>query len=345
MTPDAYRVLHEGAGLIPRPDRGRLAFEGADRADYLQGLLTNDVLGLEPGTGCYAAYLTPQGRMLADAEVLNIGERLLLDVYLDVREMLVERFRELVFTEDVQIQDWTETWLGYGVSGPLAERFVKTAVDHLGGGAGSVPPVLAEHECRIVSLGAASVLLSRTDPFGGPGLDLWVERPAVAALRDALLDAGCIEVDRASVEVVRIENGRPAFPTDMDADTIPLEAGIEDRAVSSTKGCYVGQEVIVRVLHRGQGRVAKRLMGLTMTELLVPSPSPEAGAVLWHGDGPAGRLTSIAFSPRVGAIIALGYVSRELSETGTALEVDVDGQRVPAVVTALPFPGVAGVAS
>ncbi len=339
LTPDPYRVLHDGAGLIRRLDRGRLAFKGADRADYLQGLLTNDVVGLEAGTGCYAAYLTPQGRILADFEVLNVGERLLLDVHLDVTAMLVERFRELVFTEDVEIEDWTESWAGFGVSGSLAERCVKTAIDRLGAD-GSMPPTLADHECRIESVGGASLVLGRTDPFGGRGLDLWVEQAAAADLREALLNAGCVEVDPASVEAVRIESGRPAFPNDMGGETIPLEAGIEERAISSTKGCYVGQEVIVRVLHRGQGRVARRLTGLTMPELVSPSPCPDPGAALWHGDDSAGRLTSIAFSPGVGGIIALGYIARDLLEPGTALEVEVEGKRVSAVVTALPFRGV-----
>lgn len=339
MIPDPYRVLHDGAGLIRRLDRGRLAFKGADRADYLQGLLTNDVLGLEAGTGCYATYLTPQGRILADAEVFNVGERLLLDVHLDVGAMLVKRFRELVFTEDVEIEDWTESWAGFGVAGPLAERCVKIAVDGLGAD-GSMPPTLTDHECRVESISGGSLVLGRTDPFGGRGLDLWVELAAAADLREALLNAGCVEVDRASVEVVRIESGRPAFPNDMGAETIPLEAGIQDRAISSTKGCYVGQEVIVRVLHRGQGRVARRLTGLAMPELVSPSPCPDPGAVLWHGDDRAGRLTSIAFSSRVGGIIALGYVPRDLLEPGTALEVEVEGKRVSAVVTALPFGGV-----
>ena len=140
--------------------------------------------------------------------------------------------------------------------------------------------------------------------------------------------------------MVRIESGRPAFPNDMGGDTIPLEAGIEDRAISSTKGCYVGQEVIVRVLHRGQGRVARRLTGFTIPELVSPSPCPDPGATLWNGDESSGRLTSVAFSPGAGGIIALGYVARDLQEPGTSLEVEVEGKRVSAVVTALPFGGI-----
>ena len=335
MVPDTYDVLHQGAGLIPRADRGRLAFEGADRAEYLQGLLTNDVVGLAVGTGCYTAYLTPQGRILADAEVLNVGDRLLLDVHLDVRAMLVDRFRELVFSEDVQTHDWTDAWTGFAVAGPLAESSVRAAVDALG--ADVMPSTLADHECLVASFSGGAVVIARTDPFGGLGLDLWVERGGAQPLREALLRAGCTEIDRASAEVVRIEAGRPAFPTDLAGEVIPLEAGIESRAISMTKGCYVGQEVIVRVLHRGQGRVARLLTGLTMSDLVAPSPCPEAGAVLWHGEDRAGHLTSVAFSPKVGSIIALGFVSRGLLDPGTALAVEVEGERCAAVVTPLPF--------
>ena len=336
-VPNAYQVLHQGAGLIPRSDRGRLVFEGVDRADYLQGLLTNDVLALAPGTGCYATYLTPQGRIIADVEVLNVGDRLLLDVHLDVRAMLVDRFRELVFTEDVQIEDWTDTWTGFAVVGPLAESSVRIAVGAFLGVEGAMPATLADHECLAASSAGGALVLARTDPFGGRGLDLWVEQAAAAPLREALLRAGCTEIDVASAEVVRIEAGRPTFPTDLVGEVIPLEAGIESRAISTTKGCYVGQEVIVRVLHRGQGRVARLLTGLTMPELVAPSPCPEAGAVLWHGDDRVGHMTSIAFSPKVGSIIGLGFVSRGLLDPGTALAVEVKGQRRTAVVTQLPF--------
>ena len=335
MNRDHYRALKETAGLVRRLDRGRIALTGADRADYLQGLLTNDVVALDDGRGCYAAYLTPQGRIVADAELFNLDDRLLLDVHGSVKDMLVRRFDELVFTEDVDIADWTEAWVGYAVAGPTAEQCLEPvlAESSRAGREGS-SMAFDNHECRLLSWAGASVVVSRTDPFGAIGFDLWVERSGASGLWDALLETGCTEVDDAATDVVRIEHGRPVFPADLNAEIIPLEAGIEDRAVSLTKGCYVGQEVIVRVLHRGHGRVSRRLTGLTMHQLVDP-PSIAAGAPLWHDDDAVGETTSVAFSPAVGAVIGLGYVKRDWLEPGTVLE--VGPERVSAVVTALPF--------
>lgn len=149
-------------------------------------------------------------------------------------------------------------------------------------------------------------------------------------------------MEPAAAEVVRVESGRPAFPGDMDQDTIPLEAGIADRAVSFDKGCYVGQEVIVRILHRGGGRVARRLAGLTFERSADPdSPLPSRGAAIFSGDDEVGRVTSAVRSPAVGAVIALGYVRRELADAadagGATVQVASGTGRVPAAVTALPF--------
>jgi len=126
---------------------------------------------------------------------------------------------------------------------------------------------------------------------------------------------------------LRVEAGRPEFGVDMDADTIPLEAGIEHRAISFTKGCYVGQEVIIRVLHRGHGRVARRLVGLN-----VAGPVPARGAKLYAGDREIGMVTSAADSPRSGTI-ALGYVHRDFVTSGTAIDVETAAGRTPVSVS------------
>ena len=338
MNPDHYRALKETAGVVRRLDRGRIVLTGADRADYLQGLLTNDIASLDDGRGCYAAYLTPQGRIIADVELFNLGDKLLLDVHGSVKDMLVQRLYELVFTEDVDVADWTESWVGYAVAGPTAERCLAPVLAESSSVAGGGPPSRAfdDHECRLLSRAGASLVVSRTDPFGATGFDLWVERPGAPELWSTLIKAGCTEVDAAATEVVRIEHGRPRFPADLNAETIPLEAGIEDRAVSFTKGCYVGQEVIVRVLHRGHGRVSRKLTGLTMSQLVEP-PHLSAGAPLWHDDEAVGEMTSAGFSPAAGTVIGLGYVKRDWLEPGTLLEIATGPTRVSAVVTALPF--------
>jgi folate-binding protein YgfZ len=145
--------------------------------------------------------------------------------------------------------------------------------------------------------------------------------------------AGAAVTAPPALEFARIEAGRPEFLVDMDADTIPLEAGIEQRAISFTKGCYVGQEVIVRVVHRGGGRVARRLVGLCGDGDRIFPPK----AALRHDGKDVGHVTSAAWSPRLSAVVALAYVRREFVEPGTTLAVDCDGTPVPAVVSSLPI--------
>ena len=331
MNADEYRALRDGAGFSDRTDRGRIVVTGNDRAEYLQGLLTNDVTALGDGAGCYAAYLTPQGRMLADLHLFNVGDRILLDVDGAVRAQLIERFEALVFTEDVRVTDLTESWTSYGVHGPGAPGVVGTAV------AASELRDLTVYHSRQVPFLDTTALVARTDELGVTGYALFVDRPRGPGLREALIAAGAVGVTPAALEVARVEAGRPAFRIDMDEQTIPLEAGIEDRAICFDKGCYVGQEVIVRILHRGQGRVARKLVGLKLSQAGTAAAVPQRGAAVWSGDAEVGRVTSAVLSPALGTPIALGYVARGLAETGTRVEVTVDEGRAGAVVSALPF--------
>ncbi len=333
-TRSGYDALRESAGVFLPPDRGRIAVGGVDCREYLQGQLTNDVLALQDGTGCYSAYLTPQGRMIADMDVASVADHLLLDVHASVRESLVQRFDQLVFTEEVEVNDWSERWDGIAVSGPAAGALVASAIAALTS-RGSMHPLanLPSHGCVQIAVGDGSLIAMRTDPLGSWGINLWVEKSQTARLLDALRDAGGVDVGPADRDIVRIENGRPLFPVDMDADTIPLEAGIEQRALSFTKGCYVGQEVIVRILHRGQGRIARRLSGVKCVAPV--SEAFDAGTPLFHADKEVGRITSSCVSPALSTVVALGYIVRDHAEAGTALQ--IGSTRHAAVVTPLPF--------
>ena len=341
MRSGEYRAIRRGAAVVRRAGRGLIVFDGPDRADFLQGLLTNDVAALGDGAGCYAAYLTPQGRMLADMDVFSLGERMLLDVDVDVAPGLAARLESLIFTEEAGVADWSGTHASYGVHGPEALGVAAAALDRLGAGRDKVSGVrgLGAHRCLQASADGMTTIVARGDELGVPGLALVTERGAAAALHTALLAAGGVEIDAATAEVVRVESGRPAFPADMDTETIPLEAGIEGRAISLTKGCYVGQEVIIRVLHRGGGRVAKKLVGLTLGTAgsAAAAQVPDLGARLHHDGRPVGEVTSAVVSPARGCVIALGYVPRTLAEPGTRVDVEQDAGRTAAVVTQLPF--------
>lgn len=268
---DGYRALRTDGGVARRTDRAVLAITGSDRVAWLQGLVTNDVASLAPGDSRYAAYLTPQGRMITDMTVTARPDRLLLDVPAPLAAALCERLDGLIFAEDAQVidqRDALELW---------------TAI-------------------------------KPGEPNGG-------------ALVDAIVEAGqphgfpYPEINFDTFEVVRIERGIPRFLVDMDNETIPLEAGIEDRAISFTKGCYVGQEVIVRVTHRGGGRVAKKLVRWKADPSAAVVPLPGSRIFAGEGEKDIGRVTSAAFSPAREAVVGLGYVHRDFVGAGTEVTV------------------------
>ena len=322
ITAPDYQAFRSGAALVERADRGLLLLTGRDRASYLQGLLTNDIKAIEPGSGCYAAYLTPQGRMIADMRVFELGDGLLVSLDATVAAAVRDRFDDLVFSEDVQVKDLGAAWITFGLYGPGAAAVVGPAL-------ASWPPFHNERR----EIGGACVVVAASDELGIREFDLFAERQAADALRARLLTAGAVQADAAALNVVRVESGIPAFGADMDADTIPLEAGLEHRAISFTKGCYVGQEVIVRVRDRGHGRVARRLVGL----LVEGEEMPEAGDRLTAGDRDVGRVTSAVLSPALHRPIALGYLHRDFVEPGTNVSIARGDRRLPATVTALPF--------
>jgi folate-binding protein YgfZ len=323
---DDYKAIREGAALEVPQDRGRIAVSGRDRATYLQGLLTNDIPALTRGTGCYAAWLTPQGRMTTDMHVLESGDMILLDVPAATRESVLQRLDQFIFTEDVQVSDLTGALAEVTVHGPGAARLIEAMAAGATGLAG-----WAQYTNARVEFSGSPLVIARIDRVGVPGYTVYVDTARAAELAGTLEIGGAVRVSADALEVARVEAGYPLFGVDMDGDTIPLEAGIEGRAISLTKGCYVGQEVIIRVLHRGHGRVVRRLVGIR-----VRNGTPPRGVRI-RGDGrDIGLVTSSATSPRFGAI-ALGYVHRDFVEPGTAVEVDAAHGFDAAIVSGLPF--------
>jgi tRNA-modifying protein YgfZ len=323
----AYDAARRRAAFVDRSDRGRIVVSGTDRASYLQGLLTNDVVALEAGRGCYAAYLTAQGRMIADMQVYELGDVILLTLAGDVKDAVIAKLDQFIFTEDVQLGDVTATFVQIAVVGPSAPQIVSSA---LGGSIDSavLTGLPADGNVRVPWTGGA-VIVARIADAGVPGFDLFVEREQAAALRGALAANDVPELDAATAETLRIEAGVPLFHRDMDEETIPLEAGIEARAISFTKGCYVGQEVIIRVLHRGHGRVARKLVGIAFDG----AEAPASGSRIESAGRDAGEVTSSTFSPALQRAIALGYVHRDFVAPGTTVTV----AGVAGTVTALPF--------
>ena len=312
---DQYAAAHESAVVSEQSTRGTIALTGGDRQSFLHALLTNDIAALRKGSGAYAAYLTPQGRMISDMRVIETGDRALLGVEAALASPLAERLDKLLFSEDAQVADVSSELDEVGVHGPAAADIIARATGV------SVDALVGQYDNAKaagdqVSAGPLSIV--RDDAFGVPGFDIYVPREAGNALRERLVQAGAVRAGDGTLEVLRIEAGRPRFGVDMDTETIPLEAGIEDRAISFTKGCYVGQEVIIRVMHRGHGRVARRLVRLVLPSGTgVPSP----GDKILSGDRPVGEVTSAAVSPKAGAPMAMGYVHRDYAAAGSELSI------------------------
>lgn len=308
-------ALTGGAGLIPQSPWGHLFVTGRDRVSYLHGLLTNDIEALGAGEGCYAALLTAQGRMITDMRVFNLEEGILIEVPRALASDVRTRLERFVFSEDVQVADQSTSRAELGVYGPKAADTIAALCGDRDAAALERMPMLSTAARRIAD---RDVLVIRSDSAGVAGFDLIVKAEDAEALAASLRAAGAVDVDDASAEIVRIEAGIPRFGVDMNEETIPLEAGIEARAISRTKGCYPGQEVIVRVLDRGHGRVARRLVRLLLPE---GAATPAPGTPIRSGDREIGRITSAAWSPSHARPIALGYVHRDFTEGGTRVDV------------------------
>jgi len=322
-----YDAARRRAAFIDRSSRGRIVVSGNDRASYLQGLVTNDVVALKAGEGCYAAYLTAQGRMIADLWVYEVGDVMLLTMSADVKDLVLAKLDQFIFGEDVQLGDVSATYAQIGVVGPRASSVVAAVVESA---QEHILDSLPDHgNIRVVHDGHP-VIITRTVDAGERGFDVYIEHEHAEPVMARLRQLDVAELDEQTAEAIRVESGVPRFHRDMDEETIPLEAGIESTAISMTKGCYVGQEVIVRVLHRGHGRVVRRLVGLTFEN---GAGVPAHGAVVRADSRDVGHVTSACFSPALQRPIALAYLHRDFIEPGTAVSVSES----TADVTKLPF--------
>jgi len=299
----ADRLLTEEVALVDRSERGKLALTGAQAKELLSGQVTNDIEALSPGGGCYAALLTNKGKMVADLRVLDTADELWLDTERVGLQALFDTLRRGAVGWDAQLHKRTLEQALLSLVGPHAAQ---AAGAELG----------PEHANRHAQLGGADVLLVATDV----GIDVVCAAGDAGRVRGALDVA---EVPEAASEVLRVESGRPRYGLDLDDATIPQEAGLNERAVSFTKGCYVGQETVARLHYRGKPN--RHLRGLRLS---APVPS---GTPLLLGEREVGRVGSSVVSPRFGPI-ALAIVRREAA-VGDEL---VAGSAV-AVVSELPF--------
>jgi folate-binding protein YgfZ len=305
-----YEALTTGCGLLDRSERGKLALTGAGAAEFLNGLVSNDVEEVESGGGVYAAVLSPKGKMLGDLRVLRTpaGELLLDTERAGLQEVFNVLWRGRI-GYDVEIHKRTlETGL-LSLVGPHARKLA----------AAQLPA--QEHAHEAAEIDGVGVRLVVTDL----GVDVLCDAPQTERVAAALRARGAVAVSEAAAEALRVETGRPRYGIDLDDSVIPQEAGLNERAVSFTKGCYVGQETVARLHYRGKPN--RRLLGLRLSGAASP------GDELRLGDRAVGRLGTVAVSPRLGPI-ALALVRREAGP-GDTLAVG-DGATTAQVVD-LPF--------
>lgn len=351
-----HHVMREACGVLDRSERGKLALTGSGAVEFLNGQVTNELADLSSGEGRYAAFLTHKGKMLGDVRILAVDDacrelaavrpghgstadspvELLLDTERVALQALFDMIRRFRVGFDVELHKRTLERGLLSLIGPESERVAEIGgSDSAGDGMEQSPGAprpsvdramatlldVQEHANVPVEIAGVPSLAIRTDV----GVDLLCDAGETERLRKALIARGAIAISEQAAECVRIERGRPRFGVDIDEATIPQEAGLNERAVSFTKGCYVGQETVARLFYKGKPN--RHLRGLRLSAPAV------SGEELRLGERVVGRLGSISTSPEHGPI-ALALVRRE-AEPGTTLAATEHG--VSALVVELPF--------
>ncbi len=319
-----YTTLRQGAGVMDLSVLGKLRIIGDDRITYLQGQLSQDVVPLQTaGMGAYSCLLKPNGQMLSDMVLFATEDAVLVLTPPHTAQTVRERLEQFVIMEDVEIENVTQQLAvlhvaGKQANGALASINLQTQLELWHG--------------QTVLWQGQPLHAVRTDRSGELGYDLIVPVEMAKGLWRYLLEAGVQPVGYEAWNIRRVEAGMPLFGIDMDETTIPLEAGLGERAISFTKGCYTGQEVIHRIYSRGHTN--RSLVGLRLNEDMLPC---YRAPISTSDREDAGWVTSVVRSLALGVPIALGYLRNEYTAPGTLVTIKQEPSPVPAEVTALPF--------
>ncbi|HUK55343.1 MAG TPA: aminomethyltransferase family protein [Nitrospiria bacterium] len=326
-----HQTVRKHAGLIDQSHRGKLRLKGKDRADFLHGMATNDIKKLTPGSGLYAAFTNDKAKMLSDARIYCLSDAFWIDLEPEATEKTQKHLDKYTLASDVVIENQTESYGLLSIYGPTSHAIITHMIESQ-----TLPTM--EYSIASFSMDGVPVLAARNEITGEPGYDLYIPVGAMAAAWNRLMQAGgphgLRPVGLDALDSLRIEAGIPRYGIDMDDSNFPMEAGLEKRAISYTKGCYIGQETIARA--DALGRMNKRLMGLVLTSPSVPTagqpilaPPASPGAP----DRVIGAVTSAVLSPTLQKAIAMGYLHRDFTEPGK--DVVIEGR--PAKVVSLPF--------
>jgi len=286
-----YEALRHDAAWLDLSARGRIYASGEDRARLLHAMLTNHVQQLKPGDGCYAFFLNAQGQIQADVNLLCLPDRFLLDTEPETRERVFHHLDKYIIADDVTLEDVTGSTSCVAVEGPRAEAVLTAA-------GASAPQADYAH------VAWREALVERVSATGAGGFRIFMPASAMSDFVARLESAGAAHAMLDEARIVRLEHGTPRFGEDIFDTTLPQETG-QMHAVHFAKGCYLGQEIVERI--RSRGHVNRQL---TRLELDGDSPPPP-GSRITTPDGEAAEITSSAFSPALGKIVALAYVRKD----------------------------------
>ncbi len=287
-----YQALRETVGYLDLSSRGKIIATGEDRVRLLHAMTTNHIQQLAAGQGCYAFFLNPQGRILADANLFVLPDRILIDVEPEVRERLYQHLDKFIIADDVTLEDASESLSELGVEGPGAAE----ALAAMGA------PVPESPYSHVDWNGA---IVARVSSTGSSGFRIFAPRGRLLSFET---------VDEESIRVVRLEHGKPRYGEDIFDTTLPQETQ-QMHALHFSKGCYIGQEIVERI--RSRGHVNRLLTGLR----IAGPAAPASGTKLTVDGAEVGEITSAAFSPALGKVVALGYVRAQHAAPGTRLRV------------------------
>jgi len=326
-----YRAALDGAAIFDRSPAGKLEVAGKDAPSFLHNLCTNDINGLPLGGGCEAYFCDHRAKVLAHAFIYHVHSAgrhaLWLDVTPGFNEKLLQHLDKHLISEAVELVDQTEQFAQIHLAGPRAKAILESAI-------GEPMPDLDEFQHMERTFGSAATChIRRHDPLGVTGYDLVCLNERVAGVWRLLESGGAVPAGEAAFEVLRVEAGTPVYGVDIGEARFVMEVARALRAVSYSKGCYLGQEPIVMARDRA-GFVNRAFLGVKVLEGGTLPPATK----LFRDSTEVGVVTSSVESPRLGAPVALGYIRRGNQESGLRLESETpDGKRP---VEVLPFPPV-----
>jgi len=324
-----YQAVRQAVGLSDLSHRGKIRVTGDDRIKWLQGLISNDILPLQPGEGRYSSFLTHKGKMLGYFRVYVLSDSLWVEDVGEVGDATFQALRKfLLYGIKAKMENCAESWGLLLVSGPKACATVSSA---FGVEMSDIEPVSA----IAAQIGGHASFVLRTEETGEIDLEVLLPADALHTAWERLMEAGASYGIKAvgghAREALRIEAGLPKAGPDLNEEIVPPEANLEGKAFSLNKGCYPGQEVVARM--DTYGSVRRKLVGLILKESVVPPH----GAKLYSGDREVGWISSAVRSPQLNEVIAFGFPLRDFSKPGTELAVEFDNRRYPTTVQTLPF--------